>query len=274
MRPQRRLDEFRRQMAGRTLWLCTGLLLVACSGEAQKSLELNPTRPTVANGTGIQDKGVLQVEMGYDVYPQAIPGEQQTVDTSVFYTPWERARLDFTWSGFDRIHSADQQADGIGTVKLGTKIVLVKDKAYHWLPAIGLQYEAELPTASEEALQGYGQQAILLLNHHVGPLNLILNGSVVQTDCQTKEGCSIGGQQSAAVSYHVTKHTTLYAEAFGQNVSQSNSPPGTYIFGGFLHRFSDSMGINGGLRFGVSDHSASFGTTVGLVFGKRLQGGT
>jgi hypothetical protein len=54
-------------------------------------------------------------------------------------------------------------------------------------------------------------------------------------------------------------------------VSQSNTPPGTYIFGGFYRQVSDAFGIDGGMRFGVSDHSASVGTTVGLVFGKRLR---
>lgn len=127
----------------------------------------------------------------------------------------------------------------------------------------------------QTALQGYGQQAILLLNHHYGPngdLDVILNGSVVQSDCQTLTGCTYGGQQSLALSYHLQPHTRLYAEAFAQNVSQSNTPPGTYIFSGFYHQFGDSFGLDGGLRFGVSNHSASLGTTVGLVFGKRLHG--
>ena len=57
----------------------------------------------------------------------------------------------------------------------------------------------------------------------------------------------------------------------GQNTSQYNTPPGTYIFSGFYHQFSDSFGIDGGLRFGVSDNSARIGTTIGLVFGKRLR---
>ena len=32
-------------------------------------LNLSPTRPVVANSATIQDKGVLQVEIGYDVFP-------------------------------------------------------------------------------------------------------------------------------------------------------------------------------------------------------------
>jgi hypothetical protein len=95
-----------------------------------------------------------------------------------------------------------------------------------------VQYEAELPSASQPSLQGYGQQVIVLLNHHYGKngdLDFILNGSLVQSDCQTHSGCSYGGQQSFALSYHLQKKTRLYAEAFSQNVSQSNTPPGTYI---------------------------------------------
>jgi hypothetical protein len=98
----------------------------------------------------------------------------------------------------------------------------------------------------------------------------MVNGSIVQSDCQMTTGCAYGGQQSIAVSYHLSKPTRLYAEVFGQNVSQSNTPPGTYVFGGFLHQFNDAFGLNGGLRFGISDHASSIGTTVGLVFGRRL----
>ena len=247
----------------------------SCADEApaQKSLDLSPSRPTVANSPSIQAKGVLQVETGYDAYPQTPPGNQQAVDTALYYTPSDHLRLDFTWTAFSYTHDAEQQAAGVGTIQIGGKAALLKEQPHHWWPGLGFQYEAELPTASAETFNNLGQQAILLMNHHIGPVNLILNGSVVQSDCQTRLGCSYGGQQSAALSYHPVfiPHTTLYAEAFAQNVSQSNSPPGTYVFGGFLRRFGDAFGINGGVRFGVSDHSASIGTTVGLVFGKRLR---
>ena len=101
-------------------------------------------------------------------------------------------------------------------------------------------------------------------------MDVIVNGSIIQSDCQTVTGCSYGGQQSFALSYHLQEKTRLYAEV-GQNVGQSNTPPGTYIFGGFYHQFGDAFGLDGGLRFGVSDHAASIGTTVGIVFGKRLR---
>ena len=62
------------------------------------------------------------------------------------------------------------------------------------------------------------------------------------------------------------------AEAFSQRVSESNSPPGTSIFGGFYRQLSDCFGIDGGMRFGVSDYSASIGALAGMVLGKRLHG--
>jgi len=151
--------------------------------------------------------------------------------------------------------------------------VLVKEKYSRATPGIGVQYEAELPTGSDRVLQGFGQQIILLLNHHYGRngiLDVIVNGSLVQSDCQTRSGCSYGGQQSFALSYHLREHTRLYAEVFGQNNSQSNVPPGTYAFGGFYHQFSDSFGLDGGMRFGLTNHSASVGSTIGLVFGRRI----
>lgn len=249
------------------------ILLSACCAQAQ-DLSLSPTRPTVANSATIQSKGVLQVESGYDAYPQSVPGNQQTLDTLWTYTPLARLRMDFGWSAFNHQQDGEDVANGVGPVQIGGKVQIRKEQYHRPAPGFSVQYEAQLPTASEQALQGYGQQVILLVNHHYGKngdLDVMLNSSLVQSDCQTSSGCSYGGQQSFAVSYHVQKQTRLYAEAFGQNVSQSNTPPGTYIFGGFYHQFSDSFGIDGGMRFGVSDHSASVGTTIGVVFGKRLR---
>ena len=240
-----------------------------------QDLNLSPTRPTIANSATIQSVGVLQVETGYDAYPQSVPGELQTVATNFYYAPLARLRLDFGWSPYTLQQQQSDHFQGIGTIQIGGKIELKKEDYKRVAPGIAIQYEAELPTASQGALQNYGQQAILLLNHHYGKngdLDVIVNGSLVQANCQTPTGCTYGGQQSLAVSYHVQKQTRIYAEAFGQNNSESNTPPGTYLFGGFFHQFSEAFGIDGGLRFGVSDHSARIGTTIGLVFGKRLSG--
>jgi hypothetical protein len=262
------------------LHLRVGCLLVAAMAwslplHGQK-IELSPTRPTIANSVTIQSKGVLQVETGYDAYPRNPPGNQQTLDASCYYVPLDRLRLDFVWSAFSHQQDGDTSANGVSTIQVGGKLVLKKEQYHRWAPGIGVQYEAELPTASQSALQGYGQQAMALLSHHYGDnggFDVIANGSIVQSDCQTSSGCSYGGQQSFAVSYHLSKPTRLYAEVFGQNVSQSNTPPGTYVFGGFYHQFSDVFGIDGGLRFGVSDRASTVGTTIGLVFGKRLRAG-
>ena len=257
-------------------WASVGLVCVAsllCADAGAQDLDLNPTRPTVANSAAIQNKGVLQIEAGYDAYPQKVPGNMQTVDTLATYTPFDRLRLDFDWSAFGHQADGAATANGVGTIQVGGKVEMKKEDYHRPAPGLAIQYEAELPTASNSALQGKGQQAIVLVNHHYGKqgdVDVMVNGSLVQ-DCETGPGCSYGGQQSAAVSFHVSKPTRLYAEVFAQNVSQSNTPPGTYVFGGFYHPFGDAFGIDGGLRFGVSDHSASFGTTVGLVFGKRLR---
>lgn len=258
---------------------CICLLLAAATLATHslraQDLSLNPTRPTVSNSAGIQAEGVLQVETGYDAYPQSVPGNQQTVDTLFTYTPLPRLRLDFDWAPFSHQQSGQDITSGIGTIQIGGKVEIKKEDYHRPAPGFAIQYEAELPTASKQSLQGYGQQIILLANHHYGKegdLDVLVNGSLVQSDCQTATGCSYGGQQSVALSYHLQKTTRLYLEAFAQNVSQSNSPPGTYIFTGFYHAFSDAFGIDGGMRFGVSEHSASVGTTIGLVFGKRLHG--
>jgi hypothetical protein len=259
------------------------LLLVSITCASYASAQdtdpgLNPTRPTISNSAAIQNPHVLQVELGYDAYPQHVPGNQQTLDTLFTYTALPRLRLDFDIAPFAHQQQDTTITNGVSTLTVGGKVELRKEDYHRPAPGIALQYEAELPTASNAALNNLGQQFILLVNHHYGPtgdLDVIANASIVQANCPHGSGpqqapCSYGGQQSIAVSFHVTKSTRLYGEAFAQNVSQSNTPPGTYLFGGFYHPFSDSFGLDGGVRFGVSPNSASIGTTIGLVFGKKL----
>lgn len=212
----------------------------------------------------------MQLETAYDAYP----GREQTVATFLSYAPLKQLRLDFGWSAFNREVNAEEESNGVGTIQVGGKLV-IRDEQYHRAaPGVAIQYEAELPTASTFSLQGFGQQITLLLNHHYGRngvFDVIANASLVQSDCQTREGCSYGGQQSFALSYHLQERTRLYAEAFGQNNSQSNTPAGIYCFGGFYHAFSDSLGVDGGLRFGVSRHAPKIGATISLVVGRRIR---
>ena len=247
---------------------------VTSLGISAQELNLNPTRPTIANSATIQNRGVFQVEIGYDAYPQHLPGDQQTVGANFYYAPLDHLRLDFGWSPYSHQESDGKRAVGVGTIQTGGKVVLVKENYGRPAPGVAIQYEAELPAASEQALQGYGQQIALLVNHHYGRkgiIDLILNGSMVQSECQTQTGCSYGGQQSLALSYHLRENTRIYAEVFGQNNSQANTPPGTYVFSGFYKKIRDSFGIDGGMRFGVTDHSASIGVTLGMVFATRLR---
>jgi hypothetical protein len=121
----------------------------------------------------------------------------------------------------------------------------------------------------------FGQQISFLLNHHCGTnaiFDVILNGSLVQSDCQTPEGCSYGGQQLLALSYQLQERTRLYVEAFGQN-SESNTPPGIYCMVGFYRQFGESFGLDGGLRFGLTERSPRIGVTVGVVLGRHLSNG-
>jgi hypothetical protein len=255
-------------------WSLIMFTMLSLAVTSAQDLNLSPTRPTIANSAAIQSRGVLQIESGYDAYPLRVPGNQQTVDSLFTYTPLARLRMDFGWSAFNHQEEGGVTTNGVGTIQIGGKLEMRKEQYHRVAPGVAVQYEAELPTASQEALQGYGQQAIFLLNHHYGKngdLDVIVNGSLVQSDCQTRARCTYGGQQSMALSYHLQKDTRLYIETFGQNTSQSNTPPGTYVFGGFYHQFSDAFGLDGGMRFGVSDHSASIGTTIGVVFGKRLR---
>ena len=263
----------RRPVRGLSRAAVAAFCLISLGAGAQE-LSLSATRPTIANSAPIQNRGVLQVEIGYDAYPQHLPGDQQTAAANFYYVPLDRLRLDFGWSPYSHQENDGKRATGVGTIQTGGKIVLFRENYGRPAPGVAIQYEAELPTASEQTLQGFGQQIIFLANHHYGRkgiVDVILNGSLVQSDCQTQTGCNYGGEQSFALSFHLRENTRLYAEVFGQNNSQSNTPPGTYLFSGFYQKVRDAFGIDGGIRFGVTDRSASIGVTLGMVFGKRLQ---
>ena len=71
-------------------------VLISVAQASAQELNLSPSRPTVANAATVQGAGVLQVETGYDAYPQRVPGNQQTFDTSITYAPLSKLRVDFT----------------------------------------------------------------------------------------------------------------------------------------------------------------------------------
>ena len=88
----------------------------------------------MANSATVQSKGVLQVETGYDAYPQNPPGNQQTVDAAFYYTPFSQLRLDFTWSAFAHQQNGNETTNGVSTVTLGGKIVLKPEDYHRWAP--------------------------------------------------------------------------------------------------------------------------------------------
>ena len=143
---------FDRRFAGLSFAALALVVCQACAAHGQTS-EMNPTRPTVANSSGIQEKGTLQVETGYDAYP----GDMQTVDTAFFYAPLDRLRLDFVWSAFSHeVNDDGSTTNGVSTIQFGGKVEIKKEDYHRWAPGLAVQYEAELPTASKHDLQDYG----------------------------------------------------------------------------------------------------------------------
>jgi hypothetical protein len=82
--------------------------------------------------------------------------------------------------GLQSSTNGDDSRNGVDTIQIGGKIEFKREQYHRVAPAMGFQYEAELPTASKQGFGGYGQQAILLINHHYGKngdLDVIVNGS-------------------------------------------------------------------------------------------------
>ena len=100
--------------------LITITMFLHTYGSAQE-MNLNPTRPTIANSATMQSRGVMQVETGYDAYPRGVLGNQQTVDMFLTYTPLARLRLDFGWSAFNHQQDGDESTNGVACRHLQSK---------------------------------------------------------------------------------------------------------------------------------------------------------
>jgi hypothetical protein len=56
-------------------------------GACAQELSLSPTRPTIANSAAIQNRGELQVEIGYDAYPRHLSGNYHAAAANFYYVP-------------------------------------------------------------------------------------------------------------------------------------------------------------------------------------------
>lgn len=230
---------------------------------AQTNSYLDSTRPTISSDAAIPQKGVLQIESGYDGY--FLPFDQ-TGATSFYYSMTQWLRLDATvsfWRATD-VGVSDRTV-GIGTSAFGAKAVLFHDGRSKTIPGVALEYEETLATASRQELQSRNHQGTLILSNSYGPWRWKLNGAAVGTGCETSDRCSVHGQTALGVSYDLTRATTAITEFFGQSDSIS-APAGAYAFVGASHQFSKHALLNGGLRFGMTPAAPTVGLTLGVTF--------
>ncbi len=254
-------------LAGKPLLNIVWPVLISLSFQSTMSGQTNSyidsTRPTISSDAAIQQRGVLQVESGYDGY--FLPYDQ-TGQTSLYYALTNWLRLDAGLSAWRATDTASSEREvGVGNVSVGAKAVLFRDGRSRIVPGFAVEYEASLPTASNTELRSRYHQGTLIVSNSVGTFRWKVNGSLYGSGCE-RGGCSVHGQGALGVSETLTDVTTLQAEFFGQTNS-ATAPPGAYLFGGLTHKLSDRTAVNGGLRFGVTRDAPRIGVTVGFTVG-------
>lgn len=248
-----------------TLACSAGVLILLLSQNvcAQTNSYLDSTRPTISSDAAIQQKGVLQIESGYDNY--FLPFDQ-TGASSFYYSLTNWLRLDATvsfWRATDV--SVSDRTIGVGTSAFGAKMILFHEGRSRIVPGLAVEYKETLATASRSALQSRYHQGTLILSNSYGPWRWKLNGSAIGSGCDGSNGCSVHSQIAFGVSEDLTKAVTAYTEFFGQSDSAS-APAGVYAFVGASRLFNKHALLNGGLRFGITPAAPTVGVTVGVTF--------
>lgn len=240
---------------------CFGVCAGLC---AQTNSYIDSTRPTISSDAAIQQRGVLQIESGYDGYFHSY---DQTAATSFYYAATNWLRLDASLSVLRSTDSGSgRRTTGVGSSSFGAKAVLFHDGRSKTIPGFALAYSEALATATEPGIQSRSHQGTVIISNTEGPWRWKVNGSVIGSDCYERIGCSVHGQGAVGVSYSLSKPTTLAGEFFGETTS-AGAPPGAFLFAGLSHNINERLNVNGGLRFGVTTAAPAVGLTFGVTFG-------
>ena len=238
------------------------LVLLLQHAQAQTNSYLDSTRPTISSDAAIQQKGVFQIESGYDGY--FLPFDQ-TGAASFYYSLTDWLRLDASLSAWRATDvGVSNRTVGVGTSAFGGKVILFHNGRSRTIPGIAVEYEETLATASRQALQSRYHQGTFIVSNSYKAWRWKLNGSAIGSGCDKSNGCSVHGQVALGVSDKLTRSTTAYTEIFGQSNSVS-APAGAYAFAGASRLLSKHALLNGGLRFGLTQSAPTIGVTLGVT---------
>lgn len=163
--------------------------LSAMALPAQENSYIDSTRPTISSDASIQQKGVLQIESGYDAY--FLPYDQ-TGAVSLYYSLTNWLRLDASVSAWRATDvGVDHRTEGVGNAEFGTKIILFHDGRSKTIPGVAVEYEDSAASASEANLRSRYHQGTLIFSNTAGPWKWKLNGSLIASNCRNANGCRV-----------------------------------------------------------------------------------
>ncbi len=239
---------------------CAALLSPAY---AQTNSHIDATRPTVSSDAAIQQKGVLQIEAGYDGYFSPYDGTQAM---NLYYAATNWLRIDGAVPGWRSTDAGVQnRTDGLGNSSLGAKLVLFHQGKSKLIPGVAVQYSATFPSATEDMLRSRYHRGTLILSQTFANWGVKVNGSLIG-DCYHSSGCGLRGQGVAGVTYNLSDCITLAADVFGDTVSVS-APPGIYQLSGVTYKLTRAVSLNTGVRFGLNSSASTIGITAGITVG-------
>ncbi len=232
--------------------------------------EIKPSRPGIANPAEIPERGVLQLEFGYDSNFRARDVRaQQSLPVTLRYSAAKRLLLQLD---FDAVNSVTDEptrvrATGFGDTRVGFQIVALEEGAGR--PALAFAYYAKLPTADEAEGLGTGRfdhKLVGLLSKKFGETDVDFNAAYLLVGREDAPGWEHGGQGAVSVSRDFKSHFGFEAELSGQS-HDDVQPRGLFALGALRYTSGPRLAFDAGARFGINPEAPRVGFFAGMTIG-------
>lgn len=144
----------------------------------------------------------------------------------------------------------------LNEINVGAKINLVKSKG--WVPEMALLVNQGIPTTRNDSTKQWPTKAVLAWSHSL-PANWGVSGNLGYTNQKQSIHNNINYSHALSytlnLGYAIKDNLGVFAEAFGEEVIDSNNGFPLNIDGGAWYRFSNKFQIDGSLGYGLNQES-------------------
>jgi len=240
------------------------------SGESacfNSTLASVPSRPTVTNATDTTQCGVVELEYGLE--RQWPGGGSNRDDLSGGLRFGLTPKLDFHWSSGDFVHIMDGGGDrtGYGDNWLGLKYRFVGQTKHR--PALGLFYDAKVPSASAALGLGSGKvdhSISFLASKDVRKVHFDFNVIELLAGRPTASGTDHNTGLALSSAIPLIKHWGLVLEGYGYSALNSANPAFASALVGATYQVSPRFVLDGGLDVGVTHDAPKKRAFVGVTY--------